>query len=70
MKSHEGNSHSQTEYITYGVLGGTTSDFTVQADSDYHFRVRVVTKDGYSGAWSNDYQIKSSGRSNYTAKCA
>lgn len=60
MKSHEGNSHSQTEYITYGVLGGTTSDFTVQADSDYHFRVRVVTKDGYSGAWSNDYQIKSS----------
>ncbi|XP_062570173.1 LOW QUALITY PROTEIN: sortilin-related receptor-like [Saccostrea cucullata] len=60
MRSHEGGSHSQTEFQTLGILGGTITDFTVQKFSDYHFRVRVVTKDGYRGAWSQEYHMTSS----------
>lgn len=61
MKSHEGGSHSQTNFMTYGILGGTTTDFKIEPYSDYHFRVRVVTNDGYNGAWSQEYHTLSSG---------
>jgi hypothetical protein len=62
MKSHEGNSHSQTEFQRLGIFGGTITTFDMEAYSDYHFRARVVTKDGYKGAWSNEYHIVSSGK--------
>lgn len=61
MKSHVGGSHSQTNFMTYGILGGTSADFKIEVDSDYHFRVRVVTNDGYRGAWSQEYHTLSSG---------
>lgn len=60
MKSHVGGSHSQTNFMTYGILGGTSADFKIEVDSDYHFRVRVVTNDGYRGAWSQEYHTLSS----------
>lgn len=61
MKSHVGGSHSQTNFMTYGILGGTSADFKIEVDSDYHLRVRVVTNDGYRGAWSQEYHTLSSG---------
>lgn len=62
MKSHAGGSHTQkTEFQRLGILGGTITDFKMEPYSDYHFRVRVVTKDGYNGTWSNEYHILSSG---------